>query len=73
MYTLAISKFDIPGEAGFPLNSVYAKPATASDAGENTRSLYPSKKTLFQPSFNILDCFRSDEAISSAAASRDRR
>ncbi|XP_015518460.1 actin-related protein 2/3 complex subunit 3 [Neodiprion pinetum] len=32
MYTLAISKFDIPGEAGFPLNSVYAKPNTASDA-----------------------------------------
>ncbi|XP_046386614.1 actin-related protein 2/3 complex subunit 3 [Ischnura elegans] len=28
MYTLAISKFDIPGEPGFPLNSVYAKPST---------------------------------------------
>jgi len=26
MYTLAISRFPIPGEAGFPLNSVYAKP-----------------------------------------------
>ncbi|XP_073990143.1 actin-related protein 2/3 complex, subunit 3A [Rhodnius prolixus] len=32
MYTLAISKFDIPGEPGFPLNSVYAKPATSSEA-----------------------------------------
>lgn len=31
MYSLAISKFDIPGEAGFPLNSVYMKPATASE------------------------------------------
>ncbi|XP_030558889.1 actin-related protein 2/3 complex subunit 3 [Drosophila novamexicana] len=32
MYSLAISKFDIPGEAGFPLNSVYAKPQSAQDA-----------------------------------------
>lgn len=32
MYSLAISKFDIPGESGFPLNSVYAKPATPTDA-----------------------------------------
>ncbi|CRL02461.1 CLUMA_CG015253, isoform A [Clunio marinus] len=32
MYTLAISKFDIPGESGFPLNSVYAKPQTPNEA-----------------------------------------
>uniref|UniRef100_A0A1A9VF12 Actin-related protein 2/3 complex subunit 3 n=1 Tax=Glossina austeni TaxID=7395 RepID=A0A1A9VF12_GLOAU len=32
MYSLAISKFDIPGEAGFPLNAVYAKPQTTQDA-----------------------------------------
>lgn len=32
MYTLAISKFDIPGEAGFPLNSVYAKPSSSTEA-----------------------------------------
>ncbi|CAH1720713.1 unnamed protein product [Chironomus riparius] len=32
MYSLAISKFDIPGEAGFPLNSVYAKPQTTAEA-----------------------------------------
>jgi hypothetical protein len=25
MYSLAISRFDIPGEAGFPLNGVYAR------------------------------------------------
>ncbi|KAJ9594519.1 hypothetical protein L9F63_014056, partial [Diploptera punctata] len=31
MYTLAISKFDIPGEPGFPLNSVYAKPFCFAD------------------------------------------
>jgi len=34
MYTLAISKFDIPGEPGFPLNSVYAKPINSTEAGE---------------------------------------
>jgi actin related protein 2/3 complex subunit 3 len=33
MYTLAISKFDIPGEPGFPLNSVYAKPSSQQEAG----------------------------------------
>lgn len=32
LYMLAISKFDIPGESGFPLNSVYAKPATTQEA-----------------------------------------
>lgn len=35
MYSLAISKFAIPGEAGFPLNSVYAKPASQNDAGKD--------------------------------------
>lgn len=39
MYSLAISKFDIPGEAGFPLNAVYAKPQTTQDAGK----LYSTK------------------------------
>ncbi|CAG5073363.1 Similar to ARPC3: Actin-related protein 2/3 complex subunit 3 (Homo sapiens) [Cotesia congregata] len=32
MYSLAISKFDIPGDPGFPLNSVYAKPETSDEA-----------------------------------------
>ncbi|XP_011498036.1 PREDICTED: actin-related protein 2/3 complex subunit 3 [Ceratosolen solmsi marchali] len=32
MYCLAVSKFDIPGDAGFPLNSVYAKPNNSSEA-----------------------------------------
>lgn len=32
MYSLAISKFDIPGDNGFPLNSVYAKPASSADS-----------------------------------------
>lgn len=34
MYSLAISKFDIPGEPGFPLNSVYAKPKNPAEAGK---------------------------------------
>lgn len=34
MYSLAYSKFDIPGDPGFPLNSVYAKPDTPAEAGE---------------------------------------
>ncbi|XP_049824409.1 actin-related protein 2/3 complex subunit 3 isoform X2 [Aethina tumida] len=32
MYSLAISRFDIPGEPGFPLNSVYSKPQNSSEA-----------------------------------------
>lgn len=32
MYTLAISRFDLPGEAGFPLNAVYAKPISPAEA-----------------------------------------
>lgn len=33
MYSLALYRFDIPGEAGFPLNSVYAKPTSTGEAG----------------------------------------
>jgi ARP2/3 complex ARPC3 (21 kDa) subunit. len=32
MYSLALAKFDLPGEAGFPLNSVYAKPQSQNEA-----------------------------------------
>lgn len=32
MYSLALSKFEIPGEPGFPLNSVYAKPQNQTEA-----------------------------------------
>ena len=32
MYSLAIARFDIPGEAGFPLNGVYAKPRSPEEA-----------------------------------------
>ncbi|KAK0079249.1 hypothetical protein PV325_001483 [Microctonus aethiopoides] len=34
MYSLAYSKFDIPGDPGFPLNSVYAKPDTPAEADQ---------------------------------------
>lgn len=30
--TLAMSRFDIPGDIGFPLNSVYARPETNEEA-----------------------------------------
>lgn len=33
MYSLALYRFNIPGEAGFPLNSVYAKPSSPGEAG----------------------------------------
>ncbi|CAG0891007.1 unnamed protein product, partial [Cyprideis torosa] len=31
LYGLAIARFDIPGDPGFPLNAVYAKAATPND------------------------------------------
>jgi hypothetical protein len=31
--SLANGKFDIPGDSGFPLNAVYAKPASKKDEG----------------------------------------
>jgi len=32
MYSLAIARFDIPGDAGFPLNGVYARPGSGEEA-----------------------------------------
>ncbi|XP_054710270.1 actin-related protein 2/3 complex subunit 3-like [Uloborus diversus] len=32
VYSLAIAKFDIPGDSGFPLNAVYSKPSSSSEA-----------------------------------------
>lgn len=34
LYSLAIARFDIPGDAGFPLNSVYPKPSSPNEAGK---------------------------------------
>ena len=33
MHILAISRFDLPGDPGFPLNGLYAKP-TGTDIGK---------------------------------------
>ena len=35
MATLAIISFDIPGDAKFPLNAMYGKPQSSSEAGED--------------------------------------
>lgn len=42
MYTLGITNFPIPGEPGFPLNAIYAKPANKQEDGKNSifTSLY---------------------------------
>ncbi|XP_039271969.1 actin-related protein 2/3 complex subunit 3-like [Styela clava] len=34
MYSLAVSPFDIPGDPGFPLNAMYAKPQSRQDADQ---------------------------------------
>lgn len=34
MFSLTLSKFDVPGDPGFPLNSVYAKPSSPAEAGK---------------------------------------
>lgn len=39
MHALAFSKFDIPGDPGFPLNSVYAKPTNSAEAGNQIQLL----------------------------------
>lgn len=36
MYTLAISKFDLPGDPGFPFKTGFAAPTTSQEAGELT-------------------------------------
>lgn len=33
--TLAVDSFALPGDAGFPLNSMYHAPASRADAGES--------------------------------------
>jgi actin related protein 2/3 complex, subunit 3 len=66
MYTLAISKFDIPGESGFPLNSVYAKPQTPVEAGE-----FCLCRKIFRFSTCFSFNFRFDAQLFAAIASRN--
>ncbi|KAH7958325.1 hypothetical protein HPB49_000846 [Dermacentor silvarum] len=51
MKALAISKFDIPGEAGFPLNPVYAKPSSPSEAGKNFNLISPDDRLEYIQQF----------------------
>ena len=48
MYTLGITNFPIPGEPGFPLNAIYAKPANKQEDGKNrvSTSLYMAQGFL---------------------------
>lgn len=44
---LANSRFDIPGESGFPLNAVYAKPSNPKEAGKLFYLLLVTNTLLF--------------------------
>lgn len=70
MYMLAISKFDIPGEPGFPLNSVYAKPSSPQESGTLIylatvvfRLKIKSTTFLFQDNVYMKLYFRLNETI----------
>jgi actin related protein 2/3 complex subunit 3 len=43
--TLAVDSFALPGDAGFPLNSLYHPPASKLDAGESAVFMLPSEST----------------------------
>lgn len=65
MYTLSISRFDIPGEPGFPLNSVYAKPQTPQEAG---KFAIPPRNSI---QFFLVHSHRFDAPILPTIAPRD--
>lgn len=50
MYTLGITNFPIPGEPGFPLNAIYAKPTNKQEEGK-------TKQRTLKASFG--SCFTS--------------
>ena len=41
--TLSVDTFALPGDAGFPLNSLYHAPASRNDAGRSFRLYKPEK------------------------------
>jgi len=43
MHSLAISRFYLPGEALFPLNAMYSKPANKSEEGTCYQLILPTK------------------------------
>jgi len=60
MYTLGITNFPVPGEPGFPLNAIYAKPANKQEDGKNRVSSFLSMAqdllhlTFYPRSFLVL-------------------
>ena len=48
IHSLAISKFDIPGDPGFPLNPVYSKPANIEEANNLRQYLLCLRQELGQ-------------------------
>ena len=58
MYNLAISKWDIPGDPGFILNNVYAKPANPQDAGNliELANFYPGISLHYFLALTIMQC-----------------
>lgn len=73
MYSLAISKFDIPGDPGFPLNSVYAKPSNPVEAGNiNIALIFLPKRMQVLDKKNCFFFHRYYEAIFTANKTRNR-
>lgn len=48
LYSLSLSKFDIPGDPDFPLNLVYAKPNSASEAESMRQYLQQVRQEVSQ-------------------------
>lgn len=50
--TLAVDTFALPGDAGFPLNSLYHAPASRADAGKSKVSPWPPRP--YQPAVSCV-------------------
>jgi len=46
MNSLALQRFYLPGEAQFPLNSMYARPANRMDEGESLSPVYVTQVSV---------------------------
>lgn len=54
--TLAVDNFSLPGDAGFPLNSLYHAPASKMDAGEFSFLISACELPRGFPAFVDLSC-----------------
>lgn len=67
MYTLGITNFPIPGEPGFPLNAIYAKPANKQEDGKYRVSVSVwhrySPFGFLPPSFSGFDLYTIESGI----------